>query len=256
MKKAFERIFRIIKRQVTVVYVVLLLIILAYIVGDRTIWGAWTSMAPPLVWVLLLLPRTIRLRSWPVAVALIALLVVTTEWPRLGRATPRDDDTVRLVSWNIGSGNLNWLEAIGEYEPDIVLVQEGINPGELQNDFNWYSTPDPGVLTRFPVEILPTRKVGPWTEPQLLVVEIRERRLLIANVRLMLPSVVIQLVDRFGERPFQNYRARISQYENLAELVKESAARAEVDSIILVGDFNTPARMPSLAPLSEFLRDG
>ena len=226
------------------------------VVGDQTIWGAWISIVPSLIWVILLLPSAVRLRSWLVGVFLVAFLLLTVEWPRLGGARTPPQDTVRLISWNIGAGNMNWIESLEEYTPDIVLVQESITPLQVWDDFQWYGTLDPSTLTRFSAEVLPTEKVGPWTEPQLLLVEIQDRQVLVANLRLMLPSVAIQLLDPLGERPLENYRARIRQYENLAQLVKETAEKTKADSIIVAGDFNVPATMHSLSPLRDFLRDG
>ena len=52
---------------------------------------------------------------------------------------------------------------------------------------------------------------------------------------------VIQLVAPLEERPIENYRARTAQIK--------------ADAIIIAGDFNVPARMQSLAPLRESLRD-
>ncbi len=34
------------------------------VVGDRTVWGAWISVVPSIIWVGLLLPTAIRLRRW------------------------------------------------------------------------------------------------------------------------------------------------------------------------------------------------
>ena len=225
------------------------------LVGDRTFWGAWISVWPPVIWVFLFLPGLIRMRS-PIPPALLGLfLVSTTEWPRFSADPLPRDHSIRLISWNVGAGNANWLEALESYDPDIVLVQENFPPPEAWDGFDWYATFDPAVLTRFPAEILPSATIGPWTEPQLLLTHIEGRRVLIANVRLMLPSAVMQLVDPLYERPIENYRTRISQYRPLAELLKETAERVQADSIILSGDFNIPARMPSLAPFRAFLRD-
>ena len=160
-----------------------------------------------------------------------------------------------MVSWNIGAGNENWLQALEEQKPDIVLVQESLPPKTAWDGFRWYGTLDSSIYTRFPVEVLPTDKVGPWTEPQLLLVDIHGKRVLIANVRLMLPSGVIQLVDPLGENPFENYRARIGQYDRLARLVRTMAQKAKVHRIIIAGDFNIPADQPSLSPLRGFLQD-
>ena len=167
-------------------------------VGDRTLWGEWISVAPPALWGVLLLPSAVRLRSFVLLGALGAFLAVTSEWPRFGAGEAFSLETIRVVSWNIGAGNGAWADAVMQVDPDIVLVQEGVKPVAIEDGFHWYGTLDPGTLSRFPAEVLPTEKVGPWVDPQLLLMEIRGRKVLVANVRLMLPSVVIQLVDPLG----------------------------------------------------------
>ncbi len=223
--------------------------------GDKNILGAWLSIAPPIVWVVLLLPSAIRTRSWIAGALLAAFLLFNTEWPRFRCETSTGQETIRLISWNIGAGNTNYLEPMVPYEPDIVLIQEGMKPPEIWEGFEWYGTLDPCVLTRFPAKVLPTQKVGPWTEPQLLLVEISGKSVLVANVRLMLPSAVIQMVNPFEENPIENYRARIGQYDHLAKLLQSTARETGAHSIILAGDFNVPARLPSLDPFRTFLAD-
>jgi endonuclease/exonuclease/phosphatase (EEP) superfamily protein YafD len=224
-------------------------------VGDRTLWGEWISVAPPAVWGVLLLPSVVRLRSWVLLGALGVFLAATSEWPRLGGGEASPLETIRVVSWNIGAGNGAWADAVLRVDPDVVLVQEGMKPAAVEDGFHWYGTLDPGTLSRFPAEVLPTEKVGPWVDPQLLLMEIRGRKVLVANVRLMLPSVVIQLVDPLGEDPFENYRARVGQYEKLAKLLQSTAQRTGASAILLAGDFNVPPHMPSLDPIRGFLRD-
>ena len=257
MKKTLRKNWKLPRLRVVIFCLIVLALGITYkVVGDRTIWGAWISIVPSFIWVILLLPTAIRLRGWLVGAFLAVFLLLTVEWPRLSGASTPPEDTIRLVSWNIGAGNTNWVESLEGYAPDIVLVQESIKPLKVWDGFEWYGTLDPSVLTRFSTEVLPTEKVGPWTEPQLLLMEIRDRRVLVANVRLMLPSVAIQLLDPLGEKPLESYHARIRQYENLAKLVKETAEQTKADFIIVAGDFNVPARMQSLAPLRDFLRDG
>ena len=224
-------------------------------VGDRNIWGAWLSVAPPIIWVGLLLPSAIGMRSWIAGAFLAAFLLFNTEWPRFGCGESSVQDTIRLVSWNIGAGNTNYLEPLTPYRPDIVLIQEGMTPSEIWEGFEWYGTLDPCILSRFSAKVLPTHKVGPWTEPQLLLVEIKGKKVLLANVRLLLPSAVIQIVSPFEEDPIENYRARIEQYDRLAKLLQSTAKETGVHSIILAGDFNVPARWPSLDPFRKFLAD-
>ena len=224
-------------------------------VGDKTVWGESISVAPPAVWGVLLLPSIVRLRSWTLLAFVALFLLVASEWPRMGTSVAPRDQTIRVVTWNIGAGNKDWATAVRRLEPDIVLAQESMKPGAIDEGFQWYGTLDPGTLSRFPTEVLETGRIGPWTDPQLLLMEIHGRRVLVANVRMMLPSVVIQLVDPLHERPLVNYQARIAQYENLARLVKSTAERTRADAILLGGDFNIPANAPSLAPLRDFLSD-
>lgn len=224
-------------------------------VGDRTLWGEWISVAPPAVWGILLLPSIVRLRSWMLFAVVTSFVVLESEWPRIGAREAPSRETIRVVSWNIGAGNRGWAKAVTSLDPDIVLVQESMKPGAIEDGFHWYGSLDPGTLSRFPAERLPTASVGPWTDPQLLLMEIQGRRVLVANVRLMLPSVVIQLVDPLNERPQENYRARTAQYEKLAKLLQSTAERTGVSAILLGGDFNIPAQMPSLGPLRGFLHD-
>ncbi len=227
----------------------------AYAIGDRIALGAWISVIPALVWGALLLPPVVFLRRWLLGTLLVGFLLVTTEWPHFGGTDFQAEDAIRLVSWNIGAGNRSWIDSLEAIAPDIVLVQESLKPMVVWDGFEWYGTLDPGILTRYSAEVLPTEKVGPWIEPQLVLVPIRNKKLLVVNVRLMLPSVAIQLLAPFAERPVVNYRVRVGQYEKLAELVKKTANQTQADAIIVAGDFNIPARLPSLAPLRDFLND-
>jgi endonuclease/exonuclease/phosphatase (EEP) superfamily protein YafD len=224
-------------------------------VGDRTVWGEWISVAPPAVWGALLLPSVVRLRSGLLFAVVASFVVFLTEWPRIAPRRAPPGETIRVVSWNIGAGNRGWAEAVMPLEPDIVLVQEDMKPATLEKGFQWYGTLDPGTLSRFPAKVLPTERVGPWMDPQLLSMEIQGRKVLVANVRLMLPSVVIQLVDPLNERPIENHRARLAQYEKLARLLQSTAEKTSASAIVLAGDFNIPARAPSLDPLRGFLED-
>jgi endonuclease/exonuclease/phosphatase (EEP) superfamily protein YafD len=225
------------------------------LVGDRTLWGEWISAAPPMIWGVLLLPSAVRLRSGMLLAAIVLFVALTSEWPRLGPGAEPPARTLRVVSWNIGAGNGDWAEAVLALDPDVVFVQEGMKPAAIPEGYHWYGTLDPGTLSRFSAEVLPTESVGPWTPPQLLSMDLGETKVLVANVRLMLPSVVIQLVNPFEEDPRKNYRARVAQYGKLAALLESTAERTGARAILLAGDFNVPARMPSLQPLRGFLDD-
>jgi hypothetical protein len=62
--------------------------------------------------------------------------IMTSEWPRFGVSPVPFPDTIRVVTWNIGSGFGGWAEAIAPLQPDIVLVQESANPSVCQKGFS------------------------------------------------------------------------------------------------------------------------
>jgi len=224
-------------------------------VGDRTVWGEWISVMPPVLWVLALSPAVVLTRSSVLLFVLVLFMIITSEWPRLRGSGVPAGGTIRVVSWNIGTGFGGWAEAVAPLKPDIVLVQESAAPSVLPEGFHWYGAFDPGTLSRFPATVLPSERVGAWTDPQLLLMEISGRKLLVANVRLMHPSVVMALVDRKLDTVVKSYRSRIAQYEKLSALLKSTAERSDAQAILLGGDFNIPAQMPSLDPLRRYLQD-
>ena len=224
-------------------------------VGDRTVWGEWISVMPPVLWVLALSPAVVLTRSSRLLLVLALFVIIASEWPRFGGSRVPAGGTIRVVSWNIGSGFSGWAEAVAPLKADIVLVQESAAPSVLQEGFHWYGAFDPGTLSRFPATVLPSEPVGAWTDPQLLLMEISGRRVLVANVRLMHPSVVMALVHRRLDTVGENYRARIAQYQKLSALLQSAAERSGAQAILLGGDFNIPAQMPSLDPLRGFLQD-
>ncbi len=136
-----------------------------YLVGDRTWWGEWVSIWPPLGWLVLLLPAVIRTRSRIGLALLLLLMGLYAEWPRFGRAFNPPDDAIRIVVWNVAGDARSW-DHLRALNADLILVQEsaGGPPGPWEG-YEWHGTLDPGVLSRFPAEPLPTRRVGPWTEP-------------------------------------------------------------------------------------------
>ena len=145
-------------------------------VGDRTVWGEWISVMPPVLWVLALSPGVVLLRSPMLLLVLALFMIITSEWPRFGGSRVPAGGTIRVVSWNIGSGFGGWAEAVAPLKPDIVLVQESAAPSVLPEGFHWYGALDPGTLSRFPATVLPSERIGAWTDPQLLLMEISGRK--------------------------------------------------------------------------------
>jgi endonuclease/exonuclease/phosphatase (EEP) superfamily protein YafD len=227
-----------------------------YLVGDRTWWGEWISIWPPIGWLVLALPATFRLRSgWGLALALL-LVALHTDRPRFGPEAQARRGSLRVVSWNVAGDPRSWgyLREVGA---DLIAVQESAGPPpEAWEGYEWHGTLDPGVLSRFPAEPLPTRRVGPWMEPQLLLVHPPERPpLIVANVRLVLPSIVTWVAGGATSSPVEGHAERVAQYQRLATLLAEARSTTGVGRVLVLGDFNAPARMPSLTPLERSYRD-
>jgi endonuclease/exonuclease/phosphatase (EEP) superfamily protein YafD len=82
------------------------------------------------------------------------------------------------------------------------------------------------------------------------------RRIIIVNVRLALPSLVSSLASLGSGIPLDyGYRSRMEQFPRLARLIQESQRRHKTQSVILAGDFNAPAHLPSLDPLRSMIQD-
>lgn len=223
-------------------------------VGDATAWGEWLTIWPSIGWLVLLLPAALRARSVPALLSLGLLTALTVEWPRwpAHRAEKR---ALRLVVWNVAS-ETGLAERVVDLEPDVVMVQESMPLRSLPAGYTWHQAFDPAVLSRLPVEPLPSRPIGPWTPPQLLLVTLATReRLLLANVRLVLPTPVVQLASFPGESGARPHQVRVEQFPRLRRLLEETAQKHGVRGIVLAGDFNTPGDARSLDALKPLLRD-
>jgi hypothetical protein len=255
------------------------------LVSDRTPWGEWLTIWPPVGWGVLFFVRALvmwleghrRLSIMTVALSVL-FVVVTTEVAtmfrrpdpataarfeelRAGELRTHSQQALRIVSWNVaGRAPLPELEKL---DPDICVFQEiggvaaAMKASGHWNGFQWFPALDPGTLTRYPATVVESTKVGPWTAPQLLVVALPNgQRLLVANVRLVLPSTVVSVasLSDFGNVT-RGHHERVEQFARLAALLRTTAAVQGVGAIVLAGDFNTPGGMASLAPLKPLLRD-
>jgi endonuclease/exonuclease/phosphatase (EEP) superfamily protein YafD len=240
-------------------------------VGDRTVWGECVTVWPPFLWCALALPRLVllalrrRARELAACVALIlAFLASAVEWRSLLRSRPlgpvAEGTRLRLITWNV-AGQMP-LEQMEPLAPDLCLLQEigGLPPDAVQGfwkGWHWREALDPGSLSRHPIERLPTRRIGPWTDPQVLRLDLPAgRRVVLINVRLVLPSLVVAAAS--FERParlFEAHVERVSQYPLLADLLRDTLRAEATRSAIVCGDFNTPGGAASLAPLARQLVD-
>jgi endonuclease/exonuclease/phosphatase (EEP) superfamily protein YafD len=204
--------------------------------------------------VILFLPAALRARSLAALASLGLLLWLTVESPR-SSAPPTAPHSLRLVVWNVAS-NPGFAEQLQAFQPDIALVQEAARPAVLPPGYTWHETFDPGVLSRLPIETLPTRPIGPWTPPQVLLATLPDgRRVLLANVRLVLPTPIVQLASFPSDLGPETHRARVEQFPRLRRLLEETAKQRDVDAVVLAGDFNTPGGARSLDGLKPLLRD-
>ena len=255
-------------------FLTLFLLILFLFVSDRTWWGEYFTIWPPLLWLFVLMPLLVLSfdrRHWKRTVGLaggiLVFFLLTTEWTSVvfPGGEPGQPGTIRLVTWNI-SGNRRVLDELEALEPDICFLQETPDGQASFSDesltgywegFAWYDAGDCGMLSRFPMEPVPMDYVGPWTPPQAATTVLpTSRTVLLVNVRLMLPSLVLNPLSQEGRRRLaEDNRVRREQFVEIARAIRAKADETGAEEIILAGDFNTPARMASVAPLEDFLRD-
>lgn len=246
--------------------------LLHFTVGDLTWWGECVTVWPTVGWLALLSPRLAiwaHRRQWGdvalVGGLAVALVAGTTEGPGSGSApsqskAPSASQSFRVVSWNV-AGEIP-LQALAMEEPDLVVMQEiGGMPDPAQRppyfkDFNWLPDYDPGTLSRAPMDRLPTRRIGPWQEPQVLRTSIHGRKVIVLNVRLMLPAFVVAVATL--EPPWrlvQMHAERVEQFRRLRDLISETLGEERAASGILCGDFNSPGGIQSGEPLRRIMRD-
>ena len=241
-------------------------------VGDLTWWGECVTVWPTIGWLILISPRLAlwaMRRRWRdaalVGTTALALITATGEWSGLVRGTKPDDGTrsdrdLRVVTWNVAGGIP--IDDLATDRPDIALLQEiggmpasPARPQQLAGHY-WIAEFDPGTLSRFPIERLPTRKIGPWQEPQVLKTTIAGKTVVLVNVRLTLPAFVVAVASL--ETPsglIRLHAERIAQFAKLRDLISETLARERSTTAILCGDFNSPGGIQSGRVLRSILRD-
>lgn len=254
---------------------VTLLLVLYPTVSDRTAWGEYLTIWPPVLWLVpaaaLAVPLLWRGARWPrIALASTVFLfsIALIEWRsllRFGDST-RPEGAIRVVTWNIGGGYESpaaLLKALAEHVPDLVLLQEssgGFASEELSGPWDgwqWVDGGDCGVLSRWPARVLNSERIGPWDLPLILRVELPGRPpLLVVNVRLMLPSLrLMPLSSRDHADMAAANRERVAQYAKLAALIQRHLAEGDYGGVILGGDMNVDASARSLHPIRAIARD-
>jgi endonuclease/exonuclease/phosphatase (EEP) superfamily protein YafD len=234
--------------------------------GDLTLAGEILTIWPPELWgaALFGVATVVALgdrRAGLVVFAVdVAFLFATTDWRPLMRGRAESSlpaipspNRFRLVTWNVArSPDLASLEPL---MPDVCLFQESapvVGPAvsAYWKDFKWAGTLDPAIFSRHPFESVEMELVGPWAPPQAAVVRLPTARVLLVNVRLVLPGIVRKVASPSDLIDLRRAHAeRIGQFRRLSELV--AAARRSTGGIpaIVCGDFNTAARAASVQAL-------
>ena len=256
---------------------------LYWTVGDTTWWGEFVCVWPPLLWgVLVLVPVTLlallvrpRRDAWAPLLCGLLFMLTNGEWHsavRRAAQPPSEARDVRVITWNTDSysgGKAAVLDALAGHEPDIVCLQEtgdgdsAIQPDDLTGYWSGFHHVDSGdcaVLSRWPLRRMPTRPVGPWSEPLVVATDLpSSRTAVIVNVRLMLPSLVLNPLTTANRRRLaEDHALRTAQYGALAGLVLDSLADTTTrttDLVLLAGDFNVHGRAASLAPVRAHFSD-
>jgi endonuclease/exonuclease/phosphatase family metal-dependent hydrolase len=252
--------------------VLLLIGVLHFAVGDMTWWSEAVTVWPTVGWLMLVSPR---LAIWAhrgqwrdvglVSAAAFVLVVFTTEWTGLFRGSPAAvrptrAGAFRVVTWNV-AGDMP-LDELAADAPDLVLLQEigGMPPPSRRHPhftaYEWLADFDPGTLSKTPMARLPTRRIGPWQEPQVMRTSVAGRPLVAINIRLTLPAFVVAIATlESPKRLVQMHAERLGQFTQLRDLITETLTREGVKSAVLCGDFNSPGGIQSSRPLRAILRD-
>jgi endonuclease/exonuclease/phosphatase (EEP) superfamily protein YafD len=246
------------------------------------------TLWPSFFWLLGLIPLTAltwnrNAKKYCLALsgAILLFLSGTVEWRSLVRPPDReliaeyeqlrldgadsDCQPLRVVTWNTPVARDAFdalLKQVEPVAPDLCFFQEtpddpeGNSPVDRSTffkDYSWVDAGDCALLSRYPVTLLPSRRIGPWSPPQIARVEMpRGKYLLVVNVRLMLPALVLNPFQMSNWASWADtHQARLDQFESLARLIEETAAAYPDDAVVLAGDFNTPGGMRSLTPLER-----
>jgi exonuclease III len=174
-----------------------------------------------------------------------------------------------VVSWNVNGGRegaARILEELALASPDVCLLQElperenGFFEPRLTGYFEGFHRIETGelaILSRHPIRALPTRSVGPWSEPQTVALDLPSSGpVLLCNVHLVHPSLFLNLLSPTRRRLFLGlHHHRLQKYPRLAALLDELSMEADTRGVIIAGDFNIAGGAASLPPLKAIGTD-
>jgi len=263
-------------------FLCLLILLLYLFVSDLHPVGEFLTIWPPVLYfvpsAVVAIPFLFKASKYPrigLGVSLLLFFIILIEWGSLLRglnifsSEPEGDQYHRIVTWNIGGGHPGTealMNEIENWQPDIVCFQEStFRPDELTSKslkeyyhgFEYVDSGDCGILSRWPVTVLETESIGPWDKPQIVRIDIDpETKWLVINVRLMLPSLILNPFDRTArEKLWHDNEVRREQYTQLISLIDKRVSEDDYDTVILTGDFNTEASAKSLNIFNDEFED-
>jgi vancomycin resistance protein VanJ len=260
------------------VLLILALLALAYAIDSRRWWTEALSVWPSWFW----LPGFAALvwlahekKAWRWTAFLLLLIVswtlLTSEgvlwlWPRSQRSGASDTRVARLriVSMNIASNHwweeptLRWFEST---DADLYCFQEAAPapPGAADRlkqrlpDYRILADGNCVMLSRYPIEAIPF-DLKAWGQQQAELTLPNGRRCRVVNVRMPLPALRLALYSSSAREEIRaSHAERIAAFHGLSERM---AKTLETGPVLLVGDFNTPARSSLLEGLRSLgMRD-
>ncbi len=260
------------------VYVAALLVLVALhrLLPEGPWWVTLAAYALPYLFLplLALVPLVMQTRSRSakmlicIPCLLFVLLYGNLFVPNLASASPHNDATLSVMTYNVTTGDPGLDEIVDIIEaerPDVVALQElpqelAEAVGHLGEEYPYqalHATPNPyrgcGVLSRFPIledEAFPLVEGGHLYQRVLLDVYGREVHLL--DVHLQPPHLLGEL--RGGSRLFVPLGVSTEvQDQELARLLEE-LDRLE-GTVVVAGDFNMTDQSTGYGKLTERLLD-
>ncbi len=174
---------------------------------------------------------------------------------------------LRMVTWNVKGGRrgpIDAMEQLAAANPDIALLQEfswtgadlvgnAIKEVPFFADFHVDSATRVAIISRFPVERLPTEGLGPYRGTAWLVRVGPDADIVCVNVHLSPIHLRTQLFRGVGPASLRPaIRECRHNIERVGEVIDRYASRGP---LILAGDFNVPARYADLNRITGGMKD-
>jgi vancomycin resistance protein VanJ len=171
----------------------------------------------------------------------------------------RKGEGMRIVSLNCGGGNIQAARDALRLDPDVLLLQESPSRKEVEalakvafgSASHAVTGPDASIVCRWPLRA----KALPTGTSNVVVAQADAPGLRLAIASLRLSPPVLRL-DYWNPECWRAYADnRRERRLELAELWTLVVSQVSADSLVIGGDFNTPADRDVFAPLAATHRD-